>query len=99
MAKKKTPAAPRPPGPGSRGWPGRGGGSAAYVEAAPEWRGTTVQVCGMWPFAAGSGTPMVGVPLGRDLISGAAVCCDPISWFQRANLLLNPSAFVLGKPG
>jgi hypothetical protein len=27
------------------------------------------------------------------------VCCDPISWFQRAHLLSNPSAFVLGKPG
>ncbi|MFJ3825989.1 ATP/GTP-binding protein [Streptomyces nodosus] len=96
MAQKKLPGPRRP---GWRGWPGRGGGAAAYVEAAPEWRGTTVQVCGLWPFAAGSGTPMVGVPLGRNLISGAAVCCDPISWFQRANLLLNPSAFVLGKPG
>ncbi|MBT2418031.1 ATP/GTP-binding protein [Streptomyces sp. ISL-22] len=96
MDQKRVPGPRRP---GWRGWPGRGGGAAAYVEAAPEWRGTTVQVCGLWPFAAGSGTPMVGVPLGRNLISGAAVCCDPISWFQRANLLLNPSAFVLGKPG
>ncbi|URM97209.1 hypothetical protein LUW76_24230 [Actinomadura madurae] len=64
-----------------------------------EWRGTTVQVCGLWPFAAGSGTPMMGVPLGRELTTGAALCCDPISWFQRANLIHNPSALVLGKPG
>jgi len=42
---------------------------------------------------------MTGVPLGRNLLSGATLCCDPISWFQRANLISNPSAFVLGKPG
>jgi hypothetical protein len=66
---------------------------------APEWRGTTVQVCGLWPFAVGTGTPMVGVPIGRNIMSGATLCCDPISWFQRANLISNPSMFVLGKPG
>ena len=74
-------ALPRVP---SRGLPGRGGGKASYVEAAPEWRATTRQVCGLWPFIAGSGTPMVGVPIGRDLRSHATVCCDPISWFARA---------------
>ncbi|WP_433142593.1 ATP/GTP-binding protein [Actinomadura nitritigenes] len=85
--------------PGFRGFSRRGGGRASYVEAPPEWRGTTVQVCGLWPFGAGSGTPMIGVPLGRELTTGAALCCDPISWFQRANLIHNPSALVLGKPG
>ncbi|WP_436772184.1 ATP/GTP-binding protein [Yinghuangia sp. YIM S09857] len=53
----------------------------------------------MWPFSAGSGSPMTGVPLGRSIVGGAALCCDPISWFQRAKLILNPSEFVLGKPG
>ncbi|MGW0663530.1 ATP/GTP-binding protein [Streptodolium elevatio] len=85
--------------PGLRGWPGWGGGSVGYVEAPPEWRGTSVQVCGLWPFAAGSGTPTIGVPLGRALVGGATLCCDPVSWFQRAKLILNPSEFVLGKPG
>ena len=42
---------------------------------------------------------MIGVPLGKNLATGAAVCCDPISWFQRAQLISNPSMFVLGKPG
>jgi hypothetical protein len=99
---KKKDAAPKPAPalrPGPRGYPGWGRGSAAYVDAPPEWRGTTVQVCGLWPFAAGSGVPVVGVPVGRALTTGATVCCDPISWFQRAHLLLNPSEFVLGKPG
>ncbi len=82
-----------------RGWFGAGGGSSPVVQAPALWRGTTVQVCGLWPFATGSGTPMVGVPLGRSLISGATLCCDPISWFQDANLIHNPSCFYLGKPG
>ncbi|MFC5750711.1 ATP/GTP-binding protein [Actinomadura rugatobispora] len=95
--KEKTGDAERKPG--HRGFGHRGGGRASYVEMPPEWRGTTVQVCGLWPFGAGSGTPMVGVPLGREMTSGASLCCDPISWFQRANLIHNPSVLVLGKPG
>jgi hypothetical protein len=82
-----------------RGWPGQGGGYSTYLQAPDEWRGTTVQVCGMWPFAAGTGSPMVGVPIGRNILSGATMCCDPISWFMRAKLISNPSVFVLGKPG
>jgi hypothetical protein len=93
------PAKPSARKPGFRGYLGRGGGRVAYVEAPPEWRGTTVQVCGLWPFGSGSGTPMVGVPVGRELGAGATLCCDPISWFQRAGLINNPSALVLGKPG
>jgi hypothetical protein len=89
----------RPVRPGPRGWPGRGGGSPQLVEPLDEHRGTTVQVCGLWPFSAGSGTPMIGVPLGRELFSGASVCCDPISWFSRANLIGNPSCWIQGRPG
>ena len=95
----KPPPAPRAPLPGTRGWPGRGRGGSVYVQAADEWRGTTVQVCGLWPFAAGTGSPMVGVPIGRNLLSGATLCADPISWFQRAHLISTPSMFVLGKVG
>ncbi|MFL1376273.1 MULTISPECIES: ATP/GTP-binding protein [unclassified Nocardiopsis] len=89
----------RPKRPGPRGWTSYGAGESTIVEMAPEWRGTTVQVCGLWPFSVGSGTPMVGVPIGRNIMTGATLCCDPISWFQRANLISNPSMFVLGKPG
>ncbi|MGF0120742.1 MULTISPECIES: ATP/GTP-binding protein [unclassified Pseudoclavibacter] len=85
--------------PGARGWSGAGSGASTYVQAPDEWRGTTVQVCGLWPFAVGTGTPMIGVPLGRHTQTGATLCCDPISWFQRAKLISNPSAFILGKPG
>ncbi|MEW6894558.1 ATP/GTP-binding protein [Trueperella pyogenes] len=83
----------------SRGWSGVGGGAQRHVPIPPEWRGTSVQVCGLWPFAVGAGAPMIGVPFGRNLRTGTTVCFDPISWFQRAALISNPSMFVLGKPG
>lgn len=97
--KRKAAPALVPTRPGPRGWLGRGRGEDVLVDAPDEYRGTTVQVCGLWPWIVGSGTPMVGVPFGRHITSGATLCCDPISWFQRANLIANPSVFVLGKPG
>ncbi|WTL51395.1 ATP/GTP-binding protein (plasmid) [Streptomyces sp. NBC_01497] len=63
------------------------------------WRATTVQACGLWPFSAGSGAPMTGVPLGQHLYTGATVCGDPLSWFSRARYISNPSLFMLGMPG
>lgn len=84
--------------PSARGWVGRGRGYVDLVQPAPEWRGTTVQVCGLWPFAVGAGSPISGVPLGLHLDTGATVCGDPISWFQ-AGIINNPSIFVLGLPG
>jgi DNA helicase HerA-like ATPase len=95
----REPAPKRPLRPTATGWLGRGAGQAVSVQPADEFRATTVQVCGLYPFSVGTGTPMVGVPLGKNLATGASVCCDPISWFQRANLISNPSMFVLGKPG
>ncbi len=98
-APKKAGRRPREAGPGSRGWTGRGGGMAQLVPSGKEYRGTTVQVCGLWPFSSGASSPMIGVTLGRHEETQATVCCDPISWFQRARLISDPSAFILGKPG
>jgi hypothetical protein len=93
---ERRPAVRRP---GPRGWLGRGRGEANVIQPVDEWRGTTVQVCGLHPFSVGTGTPMIGVPLGLQLFTGATVCADPISWFQDAGLISNPSVFVLGLPG
>ena len=41
-------------------------------------RGTTIQVCGLWPFAGGSGAPRYGVPAGKHQRTGAAVTLDPV---------------------
>ncbi len=94
--REKRPAIRRP---GPRGWLGRARGNASVIQPVDEWRGTTVQVCGLHPFSVGTGTPMIGVPLGLQLFTGATVCADPISWFQDAGLISNPSVFVLGLPG
>ncbi|WP_369186667.1 ATP/GTP-binding protein [Streptomyces sp. R08] len=97
--KGRSPAEPKelfvPP----RGWYGPGGGRVGYLDPPTMWRATTVQACGMWPFAAGSGSPMTGVPLGQHLFTGATVCGDPLSWFTRARYISNPSLFMLGMPG
>jgi hypothetical protein len=82
-----------------RGSPGVGGGRVAALDPPTMWRATTVQACGLWPFAAGSGAPMVGVPLGQHLATGATVCGDPLNWFTRARYISNPSLFMLGMPG
>jgi hypothetical protein len=112
MARRKaaTPTAPdQSPGPASSavpharagryGYPGPGGGRFSWVEPPVEFRGTTVQVCGLWPFGTGSTTPMIGVPMGRHLYSGATVCFDPISWYTRAHLINNPSVYIESEPG
>ncbi|WAZ25692.1 ATP/GTP-binding protein [Streptomyces cinnabarinus] len=92
-------ARPRQPYVPPRGWLGPGGGRVGYMDPPTMWRATTVQACGMWPFAAGSGSPMTGVPLGQHLFTGATVCGDPLNWFTRARYISNPSLFMLGMPG
>lgn len=75
-----------------------GGGLSRLFEAPREWRGSTRQVCGLWPWAAGASAPYSGSPLGIDLDSQSPIGCDPISWFKDG-IINNPSAFVLALPG
>ena len=89
------PEAPVPP---ARGWKIPGAGRAAHVAAAPEYQATTTQVCGLFPFTAGAGTPAIGTPVGRHQLFGEVVCLDPLAWL-RAGLITNPGEFVLGQPG
>lgn len=83
----------------ARGHAGHALGRHGYIEPPPEWRGTTKQVCGIWPWAVGGTSPSVGVPLGHNLRTGRAVCGDPVSWYTQARLINNPSWFVLGLTG
>ena len=89
---------PPDPVPPAWGWKLPGAGRAAHVTAAPEYQATTTQVCGLYPFMAGSGTPMAGTPVGRHQLWGEVVCLDPLAWL-RAGLVTNPGEFVLGQPG
>ncbi|ANQ76006.1 hypothetical protein [Rhodococcus sp. 008] len=47
----------------------------------------------------GAGAPLVGVPVGSHLYTGAPVCFDPLSWMTRAKFLHQPSMMLLGLPG
>lgn len=82
-------------------WAGRagvGGGRAALMPSVDEFYGASTQVCGgFWPFSTDMALPVDGVPVGRSLATGAAVCCDPISWFK-AGIIEQPSMFVMGLP-
>jgi hypothetical protein len=80
------------------GWKVPDGGRAVQVSAGPEYQATTIQMCGLFPFVAGSGTPTVGTPVGRHQLWGEVVCLDPLAWL-RAGLVTNPGVFVLGQPG
>ncbi len=82
----------------SLGWREPGAGRVSYVSSAPEYQGTTVQVCGLFPFMAGSGSPSVGVPVGRHMAWGEVVCLDPFAWLQ-AGLVVNTGIWVIGQAG
>jgi hypothetical protein len=92
-------AEPSPPVAGRRGLAGRALGTAAYLDVPPEFRGTSVQVCGLFPFVVGTGNPSIGVPIGHHTENWGTVCFDPISWFRDANLISNPSVAILARPG
>ncbi|MFC9965146.1 hypothetical protein ACFVH4_12980 [Nocardia ignorata] len=81
-----------------RGYAGAGGGRASVVPRTPEWRATTVQVAGLWPFCVGASAPTAGVPVGSHYITGAPVHFDPMSWFLRG-FITAPIAFVLALNG
>jgi hypothetical protein len=82
----------------NRGYVGAGGGRAAFLPIPLHWRGTTRQICGLFPWGQPGALPLVGTPIGRHQDSGGRVCFDHISWFQ-AGLIANPSVLILGMPG
>ena len=84
--------------PGDRGRRVAGGGWSSVFEVPPEFEAPSNQVCGLWPFSAGSSLPPDGAILGRHQLQMAQVCADPVTWFRNGRIL-NPSAFVLGRPG
>ena len=94
----RAPAASAVPLAPAWGWKIPDGGRAAHVAFAPEYQATTTQLCGLFPFVAGSGTPAAGTPVGRHQLWGEVVCLDPLAWL-RAGLVTNPGVFVLGQPG
>ena len=80
------------------GIPAPGGGSTAFVPVPLEWRGTTRQVCGLFPWSSPGQLPLEGAPIGRHQKSGAVVCFDHVSWFL-GHRIANPSVLIIAKPG
>src|SRR5258708_37904597 len=64
------------------GWNILDGGRAAHVTPGVEYQATTTQLCGLYPFVAGSGTPVVGTPVGRHQLWGEVACLDPLAWLR-----------------
>lgn len=71
------------------------GGMTSWVEAPPEFTATSNQTAGLWPFAVGTSSPLVGAVLGRNQLNGSVVCGDPINLFLRG-IISSPSCFILG---
>ena len=55
----------------------------------PRWFATSVQLCGIYPFGAGTGRPINGAPLGQDMNTHSAVCTDHDALY-RANVISSP---------
>src|SRR6266700_6027920 len=82
----------------SWGWRIPGAGRVSHLAPGMEYQGTTVQLSGLYPYVAGSGSPMLGVPIGRHMLWGEVLCLDPLEWL-RSGLITNPGMFLLGQPG
>jgi hypothetical protein len=68
------------------------------VEGGALYAGTSSQLCGLFPFAVGSGTSVHGVPIGRHLLTAEPVGLDPAEWLRRG-LVSNTGVWVQGQPG
>lgn len=82
----------------SRGFAGKFGGRWGEVPQPPEWFTTSVQVCGIYPFGAGTSRPTDGAPLGRDMMVGTAVCTDHEALY-RSGVISSPSMMLFGING
>ncbi|MGT2462962.1 ATP/GTP-binding protein [Sinomonas atrocyanea] len=84
-------------GPLKRGYRIAGGGYANLLDLPPEYRGSSRQVCGLWPFSSGSGAPLAGAPLGQQMITGQVVGLDHFGAFEEG-LIPNPSVYFMSNP-
>ena len=82
----------------AKGMTGLGGGRWGSVPQPPFWYAASVQLCGIYPFAAGTTRPAVGTPLGRDMAVGSAVAGDMKTWYD-AGLVSSPSMMLFGLNG
>lgn len=88
---------------GSRGFrapfaAGLGSGLVRSVTPPNEFMMATNFAAGWNPNSVGSPSPMIGPPIGRNLLDGKDLGFDCLSWLGQ-NLLSTPSAFLMSVPG
>jgi hypothetical protein len=86
------------PVPTARGWRGPGGGRAANLFAGAVYQATTVQACGLFPFAVSSGAVPAGVPIGRHQLTAEPIGMDLAEWLK-IGLVTNTACWVQAQPG
>lgn len=81
-----------------RGFHGPGGGRMSTLMPPVEYRGTNVQIAGLFPWIVGASAPMLGTPLGPHLATGAPVCFDPLS-AKEAKAISAPACMIIALNG
>lgn len=81
-----------------RGFLGPGGGRMSTIMPPVEYRGTNVQIAGLFPWIVGANAPMLGTPLGLHLATDAPVCFDPLS-AKEAKAISAPSCMIIALNG
>ncbi|MFI5627555.1 hypothetical protein ACIA03_29130 [Nocardioides sp. NPDC051685] len=81
-----------------RGMTGLGGGRWGSIPQPPGWYGSSAQLCGIYPFSAGTFRPGMGTPLGRDMEVGTAVAGDMKTWYDQG-LISSSSMMLFGLNG
>ncbi len=82
----------------SKGFTGFGGGRWGKRPKPPQWYSSSNQLCGIYPFSAGTSRPNLGTPLGRDMNVGTAVAGDMKSWYD-AGLISSATMMLFGLNG
>ncbi|MEV8133510.1 ATP-binding protein [Pseudarthrobacter oxydans] len=82
----------------SKGFTGFGGGRWGKMPQPPQWYSSSTQLCGIYPFSAGTSRPNTGTPLGRDMNVDTAVCGDMKTWYD-AGLISSSSMMLFGLNG
>ncbi|MBY6438174.1 ATP-binding protein [Rhodococcus kroppenstedtii] len=81
-----------------RGFKGPGGGRMATVLPPVEYRGSTRQVAGLYPWIFGASAPMIGPILGPHLKTGAPVGFSPLAAKERGAITA-PSCTIIALNG
>lgn len=80
------------------GYSGFGSGRARAAGVVRRYQTATSLGAGWQPNTVGAPAPMIGVPLGRHVVTGADIGFDALSWFE-SGIISNPSVFVMSLPG